>query len=89
MAKKIDNNNMFCAGEPQGGKDSCQGDSGGPVTYYDSTTNSFIEVGLVSWGNGCAEAGYPGVYSRISSYINWISTLVPPPHANTTSTVQK
>jgi secreted trypsin-like serine protease len=87
--KKIDNDNMFCAGLQGGGKDSCQGDSGGPVTYLDNVTNCFIQVGVVSWGDGCAESGHPGVYSRTSSYIDWISTLVPPPHANSTSTNHK
>jgi len=85
----IDNNNMFCAGLQQGGKDSCQGDSGGPVTYLDTTTNSFILAGIVSWGDGCAEPGYPGVYSRTSSYISWISTFVQPLYANGTKTNPK
>ncbi|KAL7937643.1 serine endopeptidase [Trichoderma chlorosporum] len=52
--------NMFCAAQAQGGKDSCQGDSGGPII----DANGVLQ-GLVSWGNGCAEAGYPGVYSRL------------------------
>jgi len=52
---------MMCAGEPQGGRDACQGDSGGPLVVRGKL------VGLVSWGTGCAEAGRPGVYTRISS----------------------
>ncbi|NEA55133.1 serine protease [Streptomyces sp. SID13666] len=52
---------MLCAGEPQGGKDACQGDSGGPLVVGGKL------VGLVSWGTGCAEAGHPGVYTRISA----------------------
>ena len=57
---------MICAGEK--GKDSCQGDSGGPMV--DAAKK---QVGVVSWGIGCALAGYPGVYARVSTYADWIS----------------
>jgi trypsin len=52
---------MFCAGLTQGGKDSCQGDSGGPII----NTSTKVQVGVVSWGEGCAAAGAPGVYSNL------------------------
>ncbi|KAK4067706.1 serine endopeptidase [Trichoderma simmonsii] len=59
--------NMFCAAQAQGGKDSCQGDSGGPIV----DANGVLQ-GLVSWGNGCAEAGFAGVYSRLGSLLSFV-----------------
>ncbi|MFJ9843853.1 S1 family peptidase [Kitasatospora sp. NPDC101155] len=58
---RFDARGMVCAGEEKGGKDACQGDSGGPLIVGGRL------VGLVSWGTGCAEAGRPGVYTRVSS----------------------
>jgi len=60
-----------CAGETQGGKDSCQGDSGGP--FVCTCGSQLVHVGVVSWGEGCALAGKPGVYARTSSYVPWIN----------------
>jgi secreted trypsin-like serine protease len=58
---------MICAGYPQGGVDSCQGDSGGPMFRPDVYGN-WIQVGIVSWGYGCAQAGFPGVYTEVSTF---------------------
>jgi len=62
---------MFCAGKV--GLDSCQGDSGGPLTYYHNNTDQYFEYGIVSWGQGCAEQGYAGVYSRVNAYCDFIA----------------
>lgn len=59
---------MFCAGFTTGGKDSCSGDSGGPIV-----DSSKVLQGLVSWGNGCAEANYAGVYTRVGQFVDWIN----------------
>jgi len=60
---------MICAGLPEGGKDSCQGDSGGP--FFTQGEEATV-LGVVSWGIGCARAGYPGVYTEVSYFIDWI-----------------
>jgi hypothetical protein len=61
----------LCAGWPEGGKDGCQGDSGGPLICADEE-NQPVLVGVTSWGFGCAEPGHPGVWARVSSYVDWI-----------------
>ncbi|XP_034858818.1 coagulation factor VII isoform X2 [Mirounga leonina] len=66
--------NMFCAGYLDGSKDACQGDSGGPhATKFQGT---WYLTGIVSWGEGCANEGHFGVYTRVSQYIEWMRRLM-------------
>jgi len=69
-------NDMVCAGLSEGGKDSCQGDSGGPLITYNLKEKRWILVGVVSWGKGCALAGFPGIYARVSYFVPWIEQTI-------------
>ncbi|NYJ13784.1 secreted trypsin-like serine protease [Rhizobium leguminosarum] len=67
----IDERNV-CAGYAEGGKDACQGDSGGPLVAQ-RPDKSWIQLGIVSWGAGCAEAEHYGVYTRVAAFRGWIA----------------
>uniref|UniRef100_A0A8C8GZ48 Serine protease hepsin n=1 Tax=Oncorhynchus tshawytscha TaxID=74940 RepID=A0A8C8GZ48_ONCTS len=69
---------MFCAGFEKGGTDACQGDSGGPFVAEDSLSKAsrYRLLGVVSWGTGCAMAKKPGVYTRVSRFLPWISSAM-------------
>ncbi|CAK1546834.1 unnamed protein product [Leptosia nina] len=76
---------QMCAGDYEnGGKDTCQGDSGGPLQYMEDHVdclNTFplhVLVGVTSFGRDCGRRMAPGVYTRVSKYIDWIESIVWP-----------
>ncbi|XP_068509579.1 transmembrane protease serine 9 isoform X2 [Syngnathus scovelli] len=66
-------NNMICAGPREGGRDACQGDSGGPLVSKQGAR--WIQSGIVSFGIDCGLASFPGVYTRVSRYQDWINSI--------------
>ena len=65
--------NMICAGAD--GRDACRGDSGGPLAVL-GQDGSYSQIGVVSWGKGCARQGYPGVYTRLTALLPWLSKTI-------------
>jgi secreted trypsin-like serine protease len=64
---------MICAAVAGGGKSSCQGDSGGPLMV--NTNEGWQQIGIVSWGVGCAADGFPGVFTRSALFSDWINEI--------------
>ncbi len=69
-------NSHICAGFAEGGRDSCQGDSGGPL-FMLGPVGRPVQVGVVSWGSGCAQPGKYGVYTSVASFESFIRQYVP------------
>lgn len=65
----------FCAGHMEGQKDACQGDSGAPLICVNNKNEPVLH-GLTAWGVQCGLAGYPGVYTRVGAFLNWISETI-------------
>ena len=65
----------FCAGDGRGGEDACQGDSGGAFVRdvsFGLSDSKWVVIGVVSWGNGCAQKDQYGYYTRIHPFLDWI-----------------
>ncbi|XP_063800015.1 trypsin-2-like isoform X2 [Pseudophryne corroboree] len=63
--------NMICAGDLEGGKDSCQGDSGGPLVC------GSVLQGITSWGDFiCGTPNKPGIYTKVFNYLSWIKDIM-------------
>ena len=58
-----------------GGEDTCQGDSGGPLVFQSSDERQ-LSVGIVSAGFGCGDSRFPGLYTRVDKYLEWIDLAV-------------
>ena len=65
----------ICAASPDV-RDACQGDSGGPLLVDEDYR--LVQVGIVSFGYGCAVPGFDGVYTRVSAFADWIGTVIGP-----------
>lgn len=65
---------VICAGDLRGGKDTCQGDSGGPLMLpiHENGRFPFYQIGVISYGVGCAQPNTPSIYTNIAYFSEWI-----------------
>ena len=68
---QVNTTTAFCAGDGRGGDDACQGDSGG-ACVRELGNSKWVVIGVVSWGNGCAQKDQYGYYTRIHPFLDWI-----------------
>ncbi|XP_021067433.1 serine protease 38 [Mus pahari] len=61
---------MLCAADIKNMKNVCEGDSGSPLVCKQNQT--WLQIGIVSWGRGCAQPLYPGVFANVSYFLSWI-----------------
>lgn len=69
---------QICAGYKRGGHDSCAGDSGGPLLCSKQMDgkNRWYVYGVTSYGEGCAEKGKYGIYTKVTNYLQWINNII-------------
>ncbi len=67
--------------------DTCQGDSGGPLMAF--VNNVWVLAGITSSGEGCAQPGFPGIYTRVSAFISFIDSIINSTVTQPTTTVQQ
>ncbi|KAM9094836.1 tryptase isoform X2 [Sarcophilus harrisii] len=65
---------MLCAGSLLERKDSCRGDSGGPLVC--KVNEIWYQAGIVSWGVGCGDPRFPGIYTNVSFHTDWIKSVI-------------
>jgi secreted trypsin-like serine protease len=70
----IDVERNICAAGKDRRADSCQGDSGGPLVA--KVQGHYVQFGVVSWGHSCADGVFPGVYTKVSAYKDWINATI-------------
>nr|AAB94558.1 hemocyte protease-2 [Manduca sexta] len=79
VAAKYDSESQLCYGDRQEKKDTCHGDSGGPLQLKHKKINCmYLVIGVTSGGKGCALRNRPGLYSKVSHYLDWIESIVWP-----------
>lgn len=83
----FNSNTQLCAGDVTGQNDTCSGDSGGPAMVFHVHPISgkwrWFQVGIVSWGDGCAQKGEVGYYTKVSAFVDWIDQTAKPVSAIT------